>query len=112
MATRRLDRAEWREYFDGVSNQLGPAEVEIEIAALPLGVQVETKWATLRGLTYDPKSDVMQVFAEGVNHLIHGPQEIFVQEDDAGLESVSVLDKTETKQIITLRRPLQLGHIA
>ena len=47
-----------KDYFDRVSKVLGPKLVELEVASLRLGDQVEPDWVPLIGLTYDPKSDV------------------------------------------------------
>jgi hypothetical protein len=51
---------------------------EIEIASLKLGHQIEVEWLPLRGRSHDPKDDVIEIALEGINHIIHKPQEVFV----------------------------------
>lgn len=108
MATRQLDKTEWRAYFDHVSATLGTREVEIEVASLPLGDQIAARSVILRGLTYDPKSDILEVTTDKVDHMISKPQEIHVKETYDGVESVEVLDADGAKQIIQLTAPLAL----
>jgi len=42
MATRKLEKSEWRSFLDGISGQLEAKEAEIEVASLQLGEQIET----------------------------------------------------------------------
>jgi len=42
---RKLEKAQWRSYFDILSKLLEAKEAEIEIASLDLGDQVQAKWA-------------------------------------------------------------------
>jgi len=52
--------------------------VEIEVASLDLGDQVQAKWLPLIGITYDPKDDVVEVALEGLDHMIHRPREMYM----------------------------------
>ena len=108
MSTRQLDKNEWESYFDRVSKELGTRQVEIEVAALSLGDQVEAEWVVLLGLTYDPRDDILEVATEAVDHLIRRPREIHVLEGPEGLESIEVVDAEGAKQIVRLRAPLRL----
>ncbi|NQV22576.1 MAG: DUF5335 family protein [Rhodospirillales bacterium] len=108
MSTRQLNKNEWSAYFDHVSATLGNRQVEIEVASLPLGDQIAAHSVTLRGLTYDSKSDVLQVITDKVDHMVNKPKEIHVKESHDGLESFEVLDADGTKQIIQLTAPLAL----
>jgi hypothetical protein len=109
MATVKLDKAAWQKYFDQMSkSQLVGKEVEIEVASLDFGDQVEQEWIPLLGISYDPKGDLVQVLVEGLDHLIHKPREIWVEHGPAGLTSIAVTDDDEVKQIIRLREPLMI----
>jgi hypothetical protein len=99
MPTRKLDKAEWRPFLDGISKLLEAKEVEIEVASLSLGDQVQAKWLPLHGVTYDSKDDMVEVAFEGLDHMIPHPREIYVQEGAAGLASLEVVDSTGAKQI-------------
>jgi hypothetical protein len=108
MATRKLDKAQWRAFFDLVSGGLLGMRAEIEVDSLELGAQVEAEWLPVLGITYDPKDDILEIALEGVDHLIHGAREIYVDEGVTGLESLLVVDGDGVKQIVKLREPLML----
>jgi len=111
MGTRKLETASWQVYFDALSKKLHGESAEIEIAALSLGDQIQVEWLPLMGITYDPKSDVLEVLLEGLDHLIHKPREIFADEGPDGLHSLLVIDADGLRQIVRLRAPLLLpGH--
>ena len=52
MATRELEKTEWRPFFDRVSRGLIGNRAEILIAAPNLGDQIEAEWLPLLGITY------------------------------------------------------------
>jgi hypothetical protein len=109
MATVKLEKATWQKYFDHMSkSQLVGKEVEIEVASLDIGDQIEQEWIHLLGISYDPKDDLVEVLVEGLDHLIHKPREIWVEHGVAGLASMEVSDVDDVKQIIRLREPLML----
>ena len=59
MALRKLDKTEWRAYFDRVSRGFIGKRAEIEIASLALGSQFEAEWLPLLGIVYDPKNEII-----------------------------------------------------
>lgn len=103
MSTTQLTKAEWKPYFDNMSRALKEQQAEIEVNSLQLGSQIEANWAPLLGITYDPRSDVLEVVLEGLDHLIHRQKTIFVEQDDGELKSMEVTDNDDTHQIIRLR---------
>ena len=76
--THKLEKAQWRPFLDTVSKLLEAKEAEIEVASLKLGDQVQAKWLPLIGITYDPKDDVVEVALEGLDHMIHRPREMYM----------------------------------
>ena len=109
MPTRKLDKAEWRPFLDGISKLLEAKEVEIEVASLSLGDQVQAKWLPLHGVTYHSKDDMVEVALEGLDHMIPRPRKIYAQEGTAGLASLEVVDSTGAKQIVKFRDQLLLA---
>src|SRR5690349_10395554 len=81
MAVQKIDKSEWRGFFDWLSKGLVGARTEVEVASLDLGDQIEVEWLPLLGITYDDKDDVLDVALEGVDrlvdHLIQHPREIW-----------------------------------
>jgi hypothetical protein len=106
MATRKLDKKEWKTFFDRISKILEGKQVEIEVASLDLGDQVQAEWLPLYGIAYDPKDGLVEVILEGLDHMIAKPREIYVEDGTAGLESVEIIDAEGIKQIVKLRDEL------
>jgi hypothetical protein len=108
MTVRKLEKTDWRPYFDHVSKTLKGAEAEIEVASLGLGDQVEAHWLPLFGLVYDPKDNLVEVALDGLDHMIQKPREIYVDDGAGSLASVEIVDGDGNRQIITLKQPLAL----
>jgi len=109
MATEKLDKAVWHTTFEQMSKSLLVGkEVKIEVTGLKIGDQIEQEWIQLLGITYDPKSDLIEILVEGLDHLIHKPREIWVEHGAIGLVSMEVIDADDVRQIIRLREPLML----
>ncbi|MEN3362866.1 MAG: hypothetical protein V7606_140 [Burkholderiales bacterium] len=108
MAITKLDKQTWHPYFDHVSKILDGKRVEVEVASLKLGDQVEAEWLPLIGIVYDQKGDLIEVALEGLDHMIRHPKEVFVDQEAVLLTSMEVIDADDTHQIIRLRDPLML----
>ncbi len=105
---RKLEKSQWHAYFDRMSKALVGKRAEIEVASPKLGDQIAAEWLPLLGITYDPKNDVLEIALEGVDHLIHKPREIYVEEQGLELSSLEVVDAEGVRQIVVLRDPLIL----
>lgn len=103
-----LPRSEWRAFFDRMSKALTGKRAEIEVASLELGDQIVAEWVPMIGITYDSRDDLLDVALDRADHLIRHPAEIAVDEADAGLASIAVLDGDGTRQVIRLKEPLML----
>jgi hypothetical protein len=110
MASRKLDKAQWRPFFDRVSKAILGMRAEIEVDSLELGSQLEVKadWLPLLGIVYDHKDDILEIALEDLDHLIRNPREIHVDEGVTGLESLMVVSADGVRQIVKLRDPLML----
>jgi len=108
MTIRKLEKSEWRTFFDGISKLLEGKQAEIEVASLAVGDQIEAEWLPLLGLTYDPKDDLFEVALDGLDHMIRKPREIYVDDDVGGLMSVEIVGADGSRQIIKLRDLLML----
>jgi hypothetical protein len=108
MNIRKLDRQEWKPFFELLSKVVEGKQAEIEVASLKLGDQVEAEWLPLLGLAYDPKDDIFEVALDGLDHLIPRPREIYVDGSPAQLNALEVIDAEGVRQIVKLRDPLML----
>ncbi|MEA2937976.1 MAG: hypothetical protein QOG83_866 [Alphaproteobacteria bacterium] len=106
--TRKLEKAQWRPFLDIISKLLEAKEAEIEVASLALGHQVQAEWLPLIGIAYDPKDDVVEVALEGLDHMIHRPREIYLDNGAGGLTSLEIIDADGVRQIVKLKDQLLL----
>lgn len=90
--THKLEKAQWRPFLDTVSKLLEAKEAEIEVPSLKLGDQVQAKWLPLIGIAYDPNDDVVEVALDGLDHMIHRPREIYLDNGVGGLTSLEIVD--------------------
>lgn len=107
MAIRKLYRDEWSSYFDSFSKTLMRDQrvdyAEIRVFSMEDGAQPETSWVPLRGITYDRKSDLLEIIVDRMDHLIYHPNEIHIDEMDDVLTSLEVLRRDGTQEVIELR---------
>lgn len=104
MTARKLDKIQWRTFFDDFSKALEGKQAEIEVASLALGNQLEAEWLPLYGIAYDAKDDLVEVALEGLDHMIRKPREIYVEGGVGTLESLEIVDADGVKQVVRLRQ--------
>jgi hypothetical protein len=78
------------------------------VASLDLGDQIVAEWIPLLGITYDLRDDLLDVALDRANRLIRHPRGINVEEAQAGLASVAVVDTEGARHIVRLKEPLML----
>jgi Family of unknown function (DUF5335) len=108
MATRKLDKSEWRAFCDRMSKGLIGKEAEIDIASLALGSQVQDEWLALLGIVYDPKSDAIEIALDGLDHMIPRPRELYVDIGPGGMANLEIVDSSGARQSVRLHDPLML----
>jgi hypothetical protein len=108
MAVRKLEKTEWRPFFDGLSKILGAKVAEIEVASLALGDEIEAEWLPFLGIVYDPHDDIVEVALENVDHMIPKPREIYVDAGIGGLVAIEIVDADGARQIVKLKDPIML----
>jgi hypothetical protein len=108
MAILKLEKTEWRSFFDRITKALVGKRAEIEVDSLDLGSQIEAEWLPLLGIAYDPKDDVLEIALDGHDHLIAKPKEVYVDIGATGLANLQVVDRNGVSQIVKLRDPLML----
>ena len=108
MSIRVLDKTEWQSYCDRVSKGLAGKRAGIEISGLSLGHQVAASSLPLIGIAYEPRSDLLEIALEGLDHLIRHPRQIVVDDGLGGLRSMEIVDADDLHQILQLTEPLML----
>jgi hypothetical protein len=108
MTIRRLEHGEWGGFCIRASRSLLGKQVEIEVASLQIGFQLEARRLPLLGVAYDSESDVLELLIGDVDHLIRAPRELYVDEELLDIVSFQIVDAEGVRQIVTLRDPLML----
>jgi hypothetical protein len=108
MTIRRLEKPEWRPFFDTMSEILEAKVAEVEVASLDLGDRRQAEWLPLIGITYDPRDDAVEIALDGVDHMIRKPREIYLDDGAAGLTSLEIVDADGVRQIVKLKDQLML----
>ncbi|PAU95566.1 hypothetical protein CK503_00425 [Aliifodinibius salipaludis] len=108
MESKKISKQEWQKYFDSFSIRYlkdeQPEYIEIQVLSEDIGVQNEITWTPLKGIAYDPKSDILEIQIDKLDHLISHPQEIYVNEEDNGwLTGMMVIRRDGEKSIIDIR---------
>lgn len=109
MSIEKLDKASWAAYFDSMSKILAGKQAEIDVESLSLGAQIASRYAPLHGITYDHKSEMLEIMLERWEHNISHVSEIWIDREGINLNSIRVLDADGVEQIIKLRDPLMLS---
>ena len=108
MTIRRLEKPEWRPFFDTMSKILEAQVAEVEVASLDLGDRTQAEWLPLIGITYDPRDDAVEIALDGLDHMIRKPREIYLDDGAAGLTSLEIVDADGVRQIVKLKDQLML----
>jgi hypothetical protein len=108
MTIRRLQRDDWSGFCIHVTRGFLGKWVDIEVVSLQIGFQPEARRLPLIGISYDPKSDVLELLLGELEHLIRAPREFYVDEELLGITSLQIIDAEGVRQIVTLRDPLML----
>ncbi len=108
MSIKKIDRAQWGTYFDAFSKTLARTHrtdyAEVQVLSPEDGAQLETSWLPLIGISYDHKSDLLEILVENMDHLILHPEHVYVDETEEGLlTSFEVVRKDGTKEVIEVR---------
>jgi hypothetical protein len=108
MTTRTLNKSDWQSYFDRMGGALEGKRASVEITSPTLGDQWAAKRLPLFGISYDPRDDLIEVAMEGVEHLVHHPQAVTVEEQGAGLASLEIVAEDGAREIVMFHDPLML----
>lgn len=108
MAIKKLEKDVWQEYFDTFSKSFlkdkQPEYAEIQVLSNTSGVQPETGWLPLEGITYDTRKEMLNVKVEDLDHMIWYPTEIHVDEEpDGWITSIEIKKNDGSREIIEIR---------
>ena len=106
----RIEKEELKDYLDRFSKQMPAELVEIEVAGLNLGDQIQTSWTPLTGLSYDPYDDAVVVNINNgkLEHIIPKPIEFWVEEGTSGIMAMNIKSAEGLQHILYFREPKKL----
>ena len=79
--------------------------VDVEVVSPALGDQVLASGSQLRGITYEPKGNALELELEGGDVRTLAPKAVWVVEEDNGiLRSVEIVREDDSREIIMVRR--------
>jgi hypothetical protein len=108
MPILKIEKREWKAYFDYMSRILDGKSAEIEVDALAIGAQLEVEWVPFLGIMYDPGDDIVSVMVEGLDHMIRHPESVLVDFTVGRLVGIEIVDADRMHHLIKLRDPLML----
>lgn len=108
MAVNKIGQKQWQKYFDTFSLKYRkdeqPEYIEVQVTSENLDVQTEMPWIVLKGITCDPKSDLLEIQIDKTEHLISQPKEIYVEEVGGGGETgIKIIQMNGEKNLIEIR---------
>jgi hypothetical protein len=112
MAIKKLEQAHWGTYLDQFSKHLPPQLAEVMVESYKLGSQVQAEWLRIFSVNYDHKDDIIIIALDGLEHIIHRPNTIFIDDLDGQVTSLEVVDADHTRHLVQLRKPLAQPAIA
>lgn len=110
-ATKQIPRDEWQRYFDQLARRHLRGDTQtasLELVSAELGDQLEETTAPLVGLSYDPKSEALEVILADRDHLVFRPAEIWVvEEDDGFVSALEVIYDDGTHEVMQIQRSME-----
>jgi Family of unknown function (DUF5335) len=108
-ATKKLARQEWKPYFDQFTKKFlrddRPETATIALLSPLLGNQFEVEGVHLLGVSYDPKSDALEVLLKNMDHLVFQPKAISaIEEKDGFLSGIEIVRGDGSTEVLTIRR--------
>ncbi len=92
----RTERNAYRGAFSCARHAIGRlGYAETHVLSVENGVQQQTGWLPLQGLTYDLQDDLLDVKVSGLNHLISHPEAIYIDEEAGCLRPLEAPAETE-----------------
>ena len=108
MAWKKLEESEYEAYFDTLSKAFTNEKVEIEVLAVSIGAQKQTRWIPLIGISYDPPEKTISIISEAIDHRIKRPQEVQIHKSDAGIDTIQITGADGYEHLLKLKEPVSL----
>lgn len=105
----QLTRTRWHDFFEAASQAIAAQDARVEITGLGVGDRIAADWVPLNGITYEPGDDTLTLFLEGLEHRIHHPRAIHVDENFDTVTSIHAVDAEGNHHVVQFSAPLELN---
>jgi hypothetical protein len=107
--TKLIERSQLQRYFDDFTKrflrEFAPRAVDVELLEAELGDQTETAGARLLGITYEPRTNVLELALEMGDHRDFDPREVWVvEEEDGFISAFEIVSANGLREVITVKR--------
>jgi Family of unknown function (DUF5335) len=107
--TKRLSPEGMEDYFNRFNQRFLRNEstevADVEVLSSDLGDQIAADGAHLLGITYDPKTQSLEVELESGDHRAFKPKEVWAIEDDDGfVRAIEIIRDDDASEIVRVRR--------
>jgi hypothetical protein len=104
-----ITRNEWRSFFNSISKFSEERQVDLAVAGLDIGYQIEAEWLPFDGISYESNTDTIFVHTPRLDHAILRPTEVFAVMENNIVVSIEIKDEERT-QILEFRPPIRLSE--
>jgi hypothetical protein len=109
LMTTKVPPERLEKYFDTFSKHFLMHEstnaADVEVLTADLGDQFEAEGAHLRGISYDPHGQSVEIQLEGGDHRSYKPSEVWVvEEDDGFVRAIEMVQPDGTRELVRIRR--------
>ena len=107
--TARLSKDGMKEYFDRFNKRFLNLEstdvADVEVLGQDLGDQVAAEGVHLIGITYDPRTEALEVELEVGDVRSYRPKEVWVTEEDDGfIRALEIVRDDDASEIVRVGR--------
>jgi Family of unknown function (DUF5335) len=108
-----LKKQAWHGYFERLTRAVVKSRAETQVDALPHGFQSDAPWVALVGVRYDAERDLIEIGFELADkttedYVINAPRQVSLDECEAGLAGMEVIDCNGASHRLTLQKPVEV----
>jgi hypothetical protein len=107
--TRKISTERLHEYFELFTRRFlldgSPEAVDVELVEPELGDQHVVEGARLLGITYDPKTNALELALDAGDHRVFVPNEVWVVEEPDGFVSAMEIVRADgSREVVSVKR--------
>jgi hypothetical protein len=107
--TAKIPQDRLAAYFEDFTKRFlrddAPESADVEVLEPAIGAQYVARGARLKGVTYDPRANALEVELDSGNHRVYEPREVWtIEEDDGFVSAIEIVRPDSSKEIVSLRR--------